>query len=168
MFKRLSIVALAALVAAIGPASAQSKKDSVVVGMTLEPPGLDPTSAAAAAIAALALFSIRKNRVPMQRWWGPLLVIAPLAAVFGNSFGWIFTEMGRQPWVVFGVYTTAQGVSPSVTSSDIIISMTVYTLLYAALAVVEVRLFMRYVRKGAEPYEPVTQHEGEDQLSFSY
>ena len=123
---------------------------------------------AAAAIAALALFSIRKNRVPMQRWWGPLLVIAPLAAVFGNSFGWIFTEMGRQPWVVFGVYTTAQGVSPSVTSSDIIISMTVYTLLYAALAVVEVRLFMRYVRKGAEPYEPVTQHEGEDQLSFSY
>ena len=58
MFKRLSIVALAALVAAIGPASAQSKKDSVVVGMTLEPPGLDPTSAAAAAIAEVTLYNV--------------------------------------------------------------------------------------------------------------
>ncbi|WP_315778099.1 MULTISPECIES: ABC transporter substrate-binding protein [unclassified Bradyrhizobium] len=59
MLKRLSIVALAALVAATAvPASAQSKKDSVVVGMTLEPPGLDPTSAAAAAIAEVTLYNV--------------------------------------------------------------------------------------------------------------
>src|SRR5512140_401412 len=59
MLKRLSIVALAALVAATAvPASAQSKKDSVVVGMTLEPPGLAPTRAAAAAIAEVTLYNV--------------------------------------------------------------------------------------------------------------
>src|SRR3954452_13761094 len=58
MFRQLSIIALAALVAVVAPASAQSKKDSVVVGMTLEPPGLDPTSAAAAAIAEVTLYNV--------------------------------------------------------------------------------------------------------------
>lgn len=59
MLRKLSIVALAAaLVAAPLPVLAQSKKDSVVMGMTLEPPGLDPTNAAAAAIAEVTLYNI--------------------------------------------------------------------------------------------------------------
>jgi peptide/nickel transport system substrate-binding protein len=59
MFRKLSILALAAVFAAAPLAAlAQSKKDSVVMGMTLEPPGLDPTTAAAAAIAEVTLYSI--------------------------------------------------------------------------------------------------------------
>ncbi|MVT50544.1 ABC transporter substrate-binding protein [Bradyrhizobium yuanmingense] len=59
MFRKLSIVAFAAaLVAAPLPVLAQTKKDSVVMGMTLEPPGLDPTNAAAAAIAEVTLYNI--------------------------------------------------------------------------------------------------------------
>ncbi|MGC2775558.1 MAG: ABC transporter substrate-binding protein [Bradyrhizobium sp.] len=58
MFRRLSIIVLAALVAAVASPVAAQKKDSVVVGMTLEPPGLDPTSAAAAAIAEVALYNV--------------------------------------------------------------------------------------------------------------
>src|SRR3569623_3481675 len=59
MFKKLSIVAFAAALAAAPlPVLAQSKKDSVVMGMTLEPPGLDPTIAAAAAIAEVTLYNI--------------------------------------------------------------------------------------------------------------
>ncbi|QPF86164.1 ABC transporter substrate-binding protein [Bradyrhizobium genosp. L] len=59
MLKKLSIVAvLAAIAAAPLPSLAQSKKDSVVMGMTLEPPGLDPTNAAAAAIAEVTLYNI--------------------------------------------------------------------------------------------------------------
>lgn len=59
MLRKLSIVAFAAaLVAAPLPVLAQSKKDSVVMGMTLEPPGLDPTNAAAAAIAEVTLYNI--------------------------------------------------------------------------------------------------------------
>jgi len=59
MFRKLSIIVLAAFVAAAAvPASAQSKKDSVTIGMTLEPPGLDPTNAAAAAIAEVTLYNV--------------------------------------------------------------------------------------------------------------
>ncbi len=59
MLRKFSIVALAAaLVAAPLPVLAQSKKDNVVMGMTLEPPGLDPTNAAAAAIAEVTLYNI--------------------------------------------------------------------------------------------------------------
>jgi len=59
MLRKLSIVAFAAaLMAAPLPVLAQSKKDSVVMGMTLEPPGLDPTNAAAAAIAEVTLYNI--------------------------------------------------------------------------------------------------------------
>jgi peptide/nickel transport system substrate-binding protein len=59
MFRKLSIVAFAAALAAAPlPVLAQSKKDSVVMGMTLEPPGLDPTNAAAAAIAEVTLYNI--------------------------------------------------------------------------------------------------------------
>jgi peptide/nickel transport system substrate-binding protein len=59
MLKKLSIVAIAAAFAASAlPAQAQSKKDSVVMAMALEPPGLDPTTAAAAAIAEVTLYNI--------------------------------------------------------------------------------------------------------------
>ncbi|MBW7969793.1 ABC transporter substrate-binding protein [Bradyrhizobium sp. BR 10289] len=59
MFKKLSIIALAAALAAAPlPVLAQSKKDSVVMAMALEPPGLDPTNAAAAAIAEVTLYNI--------------------------------------------------------------------------------------------------------------
>jgi peptide/nickel transport system substrate-binding protein len=59
MFKKLTILAVAAAFAAAPlPALAQGKKDSVVMGMTLEPPGLDPTNAAAAAIAEVTLYNV--------------------------------------------------------------------------------------------------------------
>ena len=76
---------------------------------------------------------------------------APLLPILGNSFGWIFTEVGRQPWLVFGVMATSTGVSPSVAAGEVVTSMVVYTLLYGVLAVVEVKLFLTYLRAGAAP-----------------
>jgi len=59
MYRKLAVfAAIAALSAAPLPVLAQGKKDSVVMGMTLEPPGLDPTNAAAAAIAEVTLYNI--------------------------------------------------------------------------------------------------------------
>src|SRR5437879_12031427 len=62
MLKKLTIVAVAAAFAALPlPGLAQGKKDSVVMGMTLEPPGLDPTTAAAAAIAEVTLYNLHET-----------------------------------------------------------------------------------------------------------
>ncbi len=111
----------------------------------------------AAAISAGFLWVTRKKnrradgspiRVPMRKYWLWAAIAMPLLPVFANSFGWIFTEAGRQPWIVFGLMTTAAGVSPSVSAGEVIVSMVVFTLLYGALAVVEVKLLLRYLRHG--------------------
>jgi cytochrome d ubiquinol oxidase subunit I len=76
---------------------------------------------------------------------GVLTMGFPLIA---NSFGWIFTEMGRQPWVAYGLLKTHSAVSPGVSQAEVMISMSVFTALYAILAVVEVRLMVRYAKAG--------------------
>jgi cytochrome d ubiquinol oxidase subunit I len=107
----------------------------------------------AAAGGALILFVTRKGRQPSSKWFGRLAVSLPFAMVFANSWGWIFTEMGRQPWVVFGYMTTATGVSPGVSTFEAWTSLIVLTLLYGILAVVEFGLLLRYIKAGAAPFE---------------
>ena len=122
-------------------------------------------------LSLLTLWGTRKHASPASRWWKHIAIWSPLLPVFAISFGWIFTEIGRQPWIVYGLMTTASGVSPSVSATSVLISMVVYTLLYAALAVVEVKLFTDYVKKGAEPFEePKSPDEMSDdsQLQFAY
>ena len=126
---------------------------------------------AAMAAAAAVLWATRRDRVPTARWWTWLIVATPLLPVLGNSFGWIFTEIGRQPWLVFGLMATRTGVSPSVSAGEVITSMTVYTLLYGVLALVEVKLFLTYLRAGAPPFEEPADHTEQDEdaeLAFAY
>lgn len=125
----------------------------------------------AAAIAVAVLWLTRKGRTPTHRWLYWAAIAAPILPVIGNSFGWIFTEVGRQPWIVFGLMTTGTGVSPEVSMGEVITSMVVFTLLYGALAVVEIKLFLTYVRRGAEPYEPPEEPSDRDEdapLVFAY
>jgi cytochrome bd ubiquinol oxidase subunit I len=117
-------------------------------------------------VALAALWFTRRGRTPRHR----LLWIAAVAAIgmppAANSFGWIFTEMGRQPWTVFGVFKTSQSVSPSVGAGSVATSLIVLTLLYGVLAVVEIGLFVRYARQGAPALEP--EQSDDDVLAFAY
>ena len=126
----------------------------------------------AAAGAALLLWGTRRNLVPKGRVWVWLAVSMPLLPVAANSFGWIFTEMGRQPWAVFGLMTTATAVSPGVSVGEAWTSVITLTLVYAVLMVIEVGLMLRYIRKGADPFEePPTPKLGEpsdEPLTFAY
>jgi cytochrome d ubiquinol oxidase subunit I len=101
----------------------------------------------------LVLWLTRKGRSPTSRWFSWLVLGLPVAAVAGNSTGWIFTEMGRQPWVVFGLMTTRNGVSPGVSVTEAWISIISLTVLYAVLAVIEIGLLVRFVKRGADPFE---------------
>ena len=59
--------------------------------------------------------------------------------------------MGRQPWIVFGLMLTQDGVSPSVPGWTVLISLVSFTLIYAALAVVEIGLIIKTAKKGPDP-----------------
>ncbi|MFV0452985.1 MAG: cytochrome ubiquinol oxidase subunit I, partial [Propioniciclava sp.] len=124
----------------------------------------------AIAIAAVALWMLRKDRLPRDTWWWKAgMLIAFLAPLFGKSVGWIFTEMGRQPWIVAGVLPTATAVSPGVGAGPMLFTMIGYTVLYGALAVVEVGLMIKYVKLGMPAEVPPVEIKGEDDvLSFAY
>jgi cytochrome bd ubiquinol oxidase subunit I len=121
----------------------------------------------AVAIAALALWTSRRGRVPTNRWLWAAAVATVGMPLLANSFGWIFTEMGRQPWTVFGVFKTAQSASPSVGASEVATSLIVLTLLYGVLAVIEVGLVLRYARAGAPEIETPTD-DPDRPLAFAY
>lgn len=107
---------------------------------------------AAAVGAAAILFATRRGRVPTRRAWVWLAVAMPVMPVAANSFGWLFTELGRQPWAVFGLMTTENAVSPGVSVGEALFSLVALTVVYAVLAVVELGLLLHYIRRGADPF----------------
>ncbi|WFG42288.1 cytochrome ubiquinol oxidase subunit I [Pseudonocardia alni] len=104
-------------------------------------------------LAVTGLWLTRRARATrrLPRWFGPAAGLGLAAPLLANTAGWIFTEAGRQPWVVYGVLRTADGVSPSVGWASVLTSLVVFTLLYGALAVVEVVLLVRAVQAGPPP-----------------
>jgi cytochrome d ubiquinol oxidase subunit I len=123
-----------------------------------------------AAFAAWILVGTRRRRIPQGKLVLWAAIALPFLPLFANSFGWIFTEMGRQPWAVFGLMTTAQSVSPGVSTFEAATSLLVLALLYSVLGVVEVKLLFTYLRKGADEIEhPGDSDAGADKpLAFAY
>jgi cytochrome d ubiquinol oxidase subunit I len=115
------------------------------------------------------LIATRGSHIPNPNPWTTCVaIVLPLLPLIANSFGWILTEMGRQPWIVNGVLPTAYAVSPSVTTGTVIFSTIVYTLVYAVLAVIEVKLLLKYIKLGLpQKVETSTADEGQP-LSFAY
>jgi cytochrome d ubiquinol oxidase subunit I len=76
-----------------------------------------------------------------------------------NIMGWIMTEVGRQPWVVFGLEKTARGVSPNVSATEVWITVVTFSVIYGVMAVADAYLLRKYIRAGldAEPEFPAAE-----------
>ncbi len=133
----------------------------------------------AAALSAIGLWRTRRGRRQPGRLFTRLALLAIGAPLLANSLGWLFTEMGRQPWIVApnpnGLDTvrmlTANGVSHAVTGGTVLVSLIVFTLLYGVLAVVECGLLVRVVRGGPDAAVPAAESDAddaEDNLTFAY
>jgi cytochrome d ubiquinol oxidase subunit I len=107
---------------------------------------------AAALIAVAGLWFTRRSaaRAVAPWMWRIAIWSAPLP-LLGSLVGWVFTEMGRQPWIVFSLMMTEDGVSPNVPGWTVLISLVAFTLVYATLAVVEFGLIVKAARTGPEP-----------------
>jgi cytochrome d ubiquinol oxidase subunit I len=111
-------------------------------------------------VAVAGLWLTRKGRLPKNKWvWKAAIWAFPLS-LLAMTVGWIFTEMGRQPWIVFGLMKTADGVSPGVTGLTVLISLIAFTAVYGTLAVVEFSLIKRAAQKGPAPVEEHLDEEG--------
>lgn len=137
-------------------------------------------------LGAGALWLLRGNRLITSPILAKLALWTMWLPFVAISFGWIFTEIGRQPWVVAPnladpvskVYMlTSDGVSTVVSSTMVLSSMVIFTLLYAALGAVWVLLLRRYIREGVKTQtdpqaSPGESDDGPDTttaaLSFQY
>jgi cytochrome d ubiquinol oxidase subunit I len=126
----------------------------------------------AALIAIVALWTTRRGRTPgtsgrpRAALWRRILIASaialPLLPLLGNSFGWIMTEMGRQPWLVYGQLKTAAGVTVTNSAGEVLASLIIFTVLYGTLAVIEAGLMLKTIKGGltSEPLPGAGQGEG--------
>jgi cytochrome d ubiquinol oxidase subunit I len=95
-------------------------------------------------ILLYGLYLLLKNRYERQAWYLKLLMAAVALPYIANTAGWLFTEIARQPWIVFGLQLTAQAVSPNVTTGMVLFSLIAFTLIYAILMAADVYLLIKY------------------------
>jgi len=113
--------------------------------------GMAYVASLALLVGLWGLWLMRRKQVPTSRaflWCATWMVIAPFLM---NTAGWLLTESGRQPWAVQGIMLTKNGVSPSVTATDLWISVVGFGLIYTAIAVLDAVLMVRYGRRELTP-----------------
>ena len=118
--------------------------------------------------SVVGLWLTRGGRdLPRWKWLAPGAIAVIATPFLGNIFGWVFTEMGRQPWVVAPNPTgipevrllTADAVS-QVPAWTVATSLIAFTLIYGSLAVVELRLLARYIKAGPAGVMPDDSADG--------
>jgi cytochrome bd ubiquinol oxidase subunit I len=98
-----------------------------------------------------------RRRLETSRVFLAVATWAVITPFVMNTAGWMLTENGRQPWLVQGLMKTADGISTSVSTAEVAISLVVFALVYLALGAVEVFLLLRYARRDLPPPEPEEQ-----------
>jgi cytochrome d ubiquinol oxidase subunit I len=105
---------------------------------------------------AWGLWLLYRRKIDTSKWFLRLAVPALVLPFVANATGWIFTEMGRQPWVVYGLLKTAHGVSP-VGTGYVVTTLVGFTAIYSLLAIIDFGLMARYAKFDAD----VTDEHGE-------
>ncbi|PKO09240.1 MAG: cytochrome ubiquinol oxidase subunit I [Chloroflexi bacterium HGW-Chloroflexi-2] len=97
-------------------------------------------------LTSLGLYLVMKKKVLSFKLikYFPFVIVLPYLA---NTCGWILTEVGRQPWVVFGYLQTSEAISPNVTVGMLWLSVIGFTVIYGALMAVDVYLLSKYAKK---------------------
>jgi cytochrome d ubiquinol oxidase subunit I len=104
-------------------------------------------------IVGFALYKSAKDNF----YYSPFLLKILFWSLFlphiASASGWIFTEVARQPWIVFGLFQTQHAVSNTVPAGNVLFSLIMYTLLYAVLMIATVFLWMKYAKAGIKDIE---------------
>jgi cytochrome d ubiquinol oxidase subunit I len=91
---------------------------------------------------------LHKDKLRSSKLFLWLSIWAVVTPFLMNTAGWLLTESGRQPWIVQGLQKTINANSPSVSSTEIWISLIAFVLAYIALGAADLVLMLRYSRHG--------------------
>jgi cytochrome bd ubiquinol oxidase subunit I len=121
-----------------------------------------------ALIMLLALWGgwlLHRGTLDRSKWFGRCAMWAVVTPFLMNTAGWLLTESGRQPWIVQGLMKTINANSPSVSATDVWISLITFVLIYIALGAADLVLMLRYGRRGLEDTQAAEAGAGADQNS---
>ena len=103
------------------------------------------------ALTLFASFLLWREKLFNKRWLLVVFVFATLLPQIANQVGWFAAEMGRQPWVVYGLLRTSDALSKSVQANQILFSLILFAVIYLLLFVLFVYLLDKKIKKG--PYD---------------
>jgi len=112
------------------------------------------------ALTLLALFFHWKGKLFDKRWLLWIFVFAVIGPFIANQTGWVAAEVGRQPWIVYGVLRTADGLSPSVDASQVLASIILFAVIYLLLFIVWVFVLNAKIQAGPAPAAAPAGREG--------
>jgi cytochrome bd ubiquinol oxidase subunit I len=102
-------------------------------------------------IGAWGLWLIWRRKLATSRLFLRVAIWAAVLPFLMNTAGWLLTESGRQPWIVQGIMLTKNGITPSLSTTWIAISLGVFVLVYAVIATTDLLLMLKYSRKPLAP-----------------
>jgi cytochrome d ubiquinol oxidase subunit I len=103
------------------------------------------------ALTLFASFQLWRGKLFETKWLMWIFVFSVLLPQVANQAGWFAAEMGRQPWVVYGLLRTSDALSKAVTANQVLFSLIMFTVVYALLLVLFLYLLNKKIKNG--PYE---------------
>jgi len=102
-------------------------------------------------VSVWGLWLIRRTKLATSRVFLWVAVWGVVLPFLMNTAGWLLTESGRQPWIVQGIMLTKNGISPTISSTWVWISLIGFIVLYGVLGTVDLLLMLRYSREQLPP-----------------
>jgi cytochrome d ubiquinol oxidase subunit I len=106
------------------------------------------------ALVGYGLYLVMREKFAQNHLFLRVMVWAVALPYLANTTGWLFTEIARQPWIVFGLQKTEEAVSPSVSSGMVLFSLIGFAVVYGALMVADVYLLVKYAKSGPNESKP--------------
>ena len=98
-------------------------------------------------LALIACIVAWRDKTELRRGFLKVMVAAIVLPYLAAELGWVVAEIGRQPWIVYGLLRTADAASRSITPTDVLISLIGFVIIYGLLAIADVYLLAKYARR---------------------
>jgi cytochrome d ubiquinol oxidase subunit I len=98
-------------------------------------------------LALLAVIISWRKKLEQNRWFLWIMSFAIILPFLACELGWILAEIGRQPWIVYGLLRTADAASRNLTPADVLGSLVAFIVIYTGLAAVDIFLLSKYAKK---------------------
>jgi cytochrome bd ubiquinol oxidase subunit I len=107
------------------------------------------------ALCIIATFLWWRKKLFNHNWLLWIFVFSVLGPQFANQLGWISAEVGRQPWIVYGLLKTSEGLSKVVQANQVVFSLIMFTLIYILLFILFIYLLNEKIQHGPEHAEEI-------------